>query len=71
MKKTWLACLILAGSSLFVAGCAVRYPARYYQPGYSPGYSRYDRDHIDRRDYGREDHRRHERRERHERGDRD
>lgn len=71
MKKTWFAFVLLAGSALFIVGCAARYPARYYQPGFSPGYSRYDRHHHfdrredgDRRDYRREDHWRDERRER-------
>ena len=61
MKNTWLAFLLLAGSALFTIGCA----ARYYQPRFSPGYSRYDRHHIDGRDHWREDHRRDERREHH------
>ena len=42
MKTKWLAFLMLAGSVLFVGGCASRYPARYQQPRFAPGYSRYD-----------------------------
>jgi hypothetical protein len=61
MKTKVLTFLLLAGTSLSFVGCAARYPARNYQPRFSPSYSRYDSRTWDRnqrrayeRDYRRE-----------------
>lgn len=41
MKTKWFAILLIAGGSLFAAGCAGRYGGRFSGPRFGPGYSRY------------------------------